>query len=270
MIITPDKSIAGQVAVVAGRLETQFPSKLVLISNHVIYADWLYLWWVAYTSKMHGAMYIFLKDSLKWIPVLGWGMQLFGFIFLSRKWANDKERLEYRLSKLAKEDPMWLLIFPEGTNFSANQVAKTLAYSKKRDIVPPKHLLLPHTTGLRASLSAVDVPIYDITLAYEGVEPEEFAQDFYTLTSLYLEGNPPPAVHMYVRKLERPPLDELGFDNWLREKWTEKDKLLDHFYKKGKFPGDSYEADVKLRSPVEILEIFSVVLSVGLIVRLFW
>ena len=35
--------------------------------------------WVSYTSNMHGAIYIILKDSLKWIPVIGWGMQFYGF-----------------------------------------------------------------------------------------------------------------------------------------------------------------------------------------------
>jgi len=35
--------------------------------------------WVSYTSDMHGAIYIILKDSLKWIPIIGWGMQFYGF-----------------------------------------------------------------------------------------------------------------------------------------------------------------------------------------------
>ena len=61
----------------------------------------MYLWWVAYTSKMHGHLYIILKESIKYIPVLGTGMMFYGFIFLSRKWAKDKERFMYRLRKLS-------------------------------------------------------------------------------------------------------------------------------------------------------------------------
>ena len=39
--------------------------------------------WVSYTSEMHGAIYIILKDSLKWVPIIGWGMQFYGFSILS-------------------------------------------------------------------------------------------------------------------------------------------------------------------------------------------
>ena len=41
---------------------------------------------------MHGHLYIILKESIKYIPFLGTGMMMYGFIFLSRKWATDKER----------------------------------------------------------------------------------------------------------------------------------------------------------------------------------
>jgi lysocardiolipin and lysophospholipid acyltransferase len=50
---------------------------------------------------MHGHLYIILKESIKYIPVLGTGMMMYGFIFLSRKWATDKERFQYRLKKLS-------------------------------------------------------------------------------------------------------------------------------------------------------------------------
>jgi 1-acyl-sn-glycerol-3-phosphate acyltransferase len=50
---------------------------------------------------MHGHLYIILKESIKYIPILGSGMMFFGFIFLSRKWSTDKERFRYRLKKLS-------------------------------------------------------------------------------------------------------------------------------------------------------------------------
>ena len=43
-------------------------------------------------------------------------MQFFQFIFLKRNWASDKGPLSKTLSDLAvSEEPLWLLIFPEGT-----------------------------------------------------------------------------------------------------------------------------------------------------------
>ena len=149
-----------------------------------IYTDWLYLWWVGYTNQpqMHGHMYIILKESLKYIPVIGPGMAFFGFIFMSRKMATDQPRLAHRLNKLKKAhvapdgrkvtSPMWLLLFPEGTNVSKNGRAKSAAWAKKIGVDDPKHVLLPRSTGLLFCLRELKGSVeyvYDCTVAYEGV-----------------------------------------------------------------------------------------------------
>lgn len=54
-----------------GTLKCNFPHRLVLMANHQLYTDWLYLWWVAYCNKMHGRLYIIMKESLKKIPIFG-------------------------------------------------------------------------------------------------------------------------------------------------------------------------------------------------------
>ena len=109
-------------------------------------------------------------------------MLFYGFIFLSRKMATDQPRLSYRLQKLRKKktspsgktyyDPMWLLLFPEGTNLCANGRKKSVSWAKKQDIQDPEHLLLPRSTGMFFCLSelkgTVDY-VYDCTVAYEGV-----------------------------------------------------------------------------------------------------
>src|SRR5277367_2640315 len=91
MRISGDRSMRGQLMkTVDGNLLCNFPHRLVLIANHQIYTDWLYLWWIAYTNGIHGRLYIVLKESLKRIPVLGWGMQFSQFIFMKRNWEGDK------------------------------------------------------------------------------------------------------------------------------------------------------------------------------------
>ena len=179
--VSGDASTCGQLHKTDdGRLETQFPERLVLLATHQIYTEWLYLWWIAYTSKQHGAIYIILKESLKYIPTLGPAMMFYGFIFVARNWARDKSRLQHRLSQLRKPvrktdagpDPMRILIFPEGTNLSANTRKKSAAFAAKQDIQDLEHLLLPRNTGLlyclRELQGTVDW-IYDRTIAYEGV-----------------------------------------------------------------------------------------------------
>jgi 1-acyl-sn-glycerol-3-phosphate acyltransferase len=129
---------------------------------------------------MHGHFFIILKESLKYVPVMGWGMQFFSFIFLSRNWTKDKDRFAHRLDKLKRKqeghgdvyNPMWILIFPEGTNLSKNGRAKSASWAKKQNIPDLQHALLPRSTGLRFCLDELDNTVewvYDCTLAYEGI-----------------------------------------------------------------------------------------------------
>jgi 1-acyl-sn-glycerol-3-phosphate acyltransferase len=199
---------------------------------------------------------------------------------MARKWEQDEPRLAHRLSKLAaaKDDPMWLLIFPEGTNLSPNTLPKSQSWAKKEDISPhPKHLLLPRTTGLKFCLENLQSTVhwlYDCTIAYEGVPAGDFPQDYYTLRSLYLEGRPPTGVHMYWRKfrVEDIPLDtKEGFDEWLRDRWMEKDVLLDHFYQEGAFPQRAVcvRTEVRLRNTLQdVFSIFSVLALIAVLARI--
>lgn len=143
---------------------------------------------------MHGHIYIILKESLRWIPVVGPGCMFLGFIFMSRKMAVDRPRLAHRLRKLKTRhsdpqdpddlddpedpddqsslDPMWLLLFPEGTNLSGNGRKKSAAWAEKSGHKDPQHLMLPRSTGMYFCLTelkgTVDY-VYDCTVAYEGI-----------------------------------------------------------------------------------------------------
>jgi lysocardiolipin and lysophospholipid acyltransferase len=133
---------------------------------------------------MHGHIYIILKESLKHIPVVGWGMQFYGFIFMSRKMETDRPRLAHRMSVLKEKhsgamsgspgfDPMWLLLFPEGTNFTKNTSQISAKYSEKANIPNLQNALLPRSTGLYFCLKELEGTvnyIYDCTIAYEGVK----------------------------------------------------------------------------------------------------
>lgn len=131
---------------------------------------------------MHGHLFIILKESLKYIPFIGPGMMFYGFIFMSRKMATDQPRLAHRLNKLNQKkvdprgrtylDPMWLLLFPEGTNLSANGRAKSAQWAKKKGLRDPEHVMLPRSTGTFFCLDELKGTVeyvYDCTVAYEGV-----------------------------------------------------------------------------------------------------
>jgi lysocardiolipin and lysophospholipid acyltransferase len=133
---------------------------------------------------MHGHIYIILKQSLKHIPIVGWGMRFYGFIFMSRKMDTDRPRLAHRMNVLKQVhsgpmsgtpglDPMWLLLFPEGTNFTRNTAKISARFSEKANIPNVENALLPRGTGLYFCLKELEGTvdyIYDCTIAYEGVK----------------------------------------------------------------------------------------------------
>ncbi|CAH0038032.1 unnamed protein product [Clonostachys rhizophaga] len=296
--ISGDETVAGQIRPTAdGGVEFKFPERIVLIANHQIYTDWLYLWWVAYANRpgLHGHIYIILKESLKYIPIIGWGMMFYSFIFMSRKMATDQPRMSHRLQKLRKLktdpqgrtylDPMWLLLFPEGTNLSGNGRRKSAAWAAKNDLQDMEHVMLPRSTGMFFCLNELKGTldyVYDCTVAYEGIPRGKFGEELFGLKSTYFEGKPPKSVNFHWRrfKIADIPLDDPEkFNLWLREEWYKKDALMEEYMTNGRFPPmagsevDYIETLVKTRKPWEILEVFTVVGLVGLLwnnVRKVW
>ncbi|KAK4955403.1 hypothetical protein LTR66_013467 [Elasticomyces elasticus] len=244
--VSGDDSMRGQLYQMEdGSLKCNFPHRLVMMANHQLYTDWLYLWWIAYTNKMHGRIYIILKESLKKIPIFGWGAQFYNFIFLARKWEQDRPRFRRHLAHLNNpQDPMWLLIFPEGTNLSATTREKSRQWAEKNGINDMVHQLLPRSTGLQFCLQELQKNtnwLYDCTIAYEGVPPGQFGQDIFTLRSSFFEGRPPKSVNMYWRRYrisEIPIENDKAFAMWLKNRWTEKDYLLENFSRHGCWPAD--------------------------------
>lgn len=270
-----------------GTLKTEFNDRTILVANHQLYSDWVYMWWIAFTNQLHGAIYIVLKASLKRLPIFGWGMQNYRFIFLSRKWQNDEQVLKDGLEPIAtdKNWPAWLLLFPEGTTMSKDGYSKTVAYAKKSDVEVPKHVLLPRSKGLRHSLlelgGSIDY-LYDATIHYSGMQEGVYGEDYYTLRTMYLRGNYPDSINIYWRRYkvsEIPYNDEKEFESWIQQRWYEKDELLDRMIKTGSFVDpestttptmEKISAPVKLNSPGQLFQIFSVPLNVILISHLLW
>lgn len=275
-------------------LISNLDSKAIIMANHQIYSDWLFLWWIAYLNNCADNFYIIMKDSLKKIPILGYGMENYNFIFLSRKWENDQKIMTEQLNKInetnlnkdIKEDlkKNWLLIFPEGTNMSDNRKEISDNFIKKNNYKLLNQVLLPRVRGLYLSictLSKTSNFLYDFTIGYSGHKNYEFAQDIFTLNNIYLFGKGPKEVHMHIRSFDIKKIpgiisidnesiseDELNkkmnlFQDWLFERWQEKDQLLIDFYKNSKFIDNKinkiknkYESELKLNSIFEIIAVY--------------
>lgn len=69
----------------------------------------------------------------------------------------------------------------------------------------------------------------------------EFGQDYFTLYSTFFQGRPPKSVNMHWRRFamkDIPIEDPAEFEAWLRQRWIEKDELLDYYTDNGCFPED--------------------------------
>lgn len=307
--ISGDRSIPSQLHQAAdGSLRVNFPERLILMANHQIYTDWLYLWWIAYTNDpvpTHGHIYIILKESLRYVPVIGPAMVFYNFIFMARKWSKDQARLADRLQKLNTRhsgplsgstggqqlDPMWLMIFPEGSNLSANTRRGSAAWAAKQNIPDMSHMLLPRSTGLAFSLrelhNTVDW-VYDITMAYEGIPAQQYGQDVFTLRSVYFQGRPPKSVNLHFRRFrvaDIPVDDQQAMNSWLLARWREKDELVEAFMRTGRFPSDKgavsieggpedefktpfINTEVRPRGVFEFLQMYAPVLGATLVGRI--
>ena len=278
---------------VDGSLLCDFPQRMILIANHQIYTDWLYLWWIGYAAGMHGRIYVVLKESLKRIPVIGWGMQFAQFIFLKRKWEQDKPRMAAHLQKFNNpKDPMWLMMFPEGTNLADSTREASKKWAERNGIDDMQHTLLPRSTGLQFILQELQDTVdyvYDCTIAYEGVPRGEYAQDIFTLGASYFGGRPPKSVNMHWRRfrLSSIPLnDPKTFELWLRSRWIEKDKFIEDYLRTGRFSADEgtsknskgetirgagyIEAEIKPKYWYEFLQVFAPIGLFALVLYIFY
>ncbi|KAJ3160314.1 hypothetical protein HK101_000918 [Irineochytrium annulatum] len=233
----------------------------LLISNHQTLLDWWYIWLLCWTRGAHGEIKIILKESLRWLPIVGWGMRFFEFIFLSRKISIDKERLEGACAMMRgdKGVPYWLLIFPEGTVLDRETRPKCLEYAEKMNLkeeVIPTHTLIPRSTGLRICMRGMKVRwIEDVTVGFEAwpgwrMANEEYVYDRFAPLDAFLRRRAAPRrVHFYVRRF---PVEEIpgledgadeekskeAFDLWVRERYLEKDAMMRHFDATGQWPDE--------------------------------
>ncbi|KAJ3235086.1 hypothetical protein HDU81_000833 [Chytriomyces hyalinus] len=166
-------------------------TRSLIIANHQTLLDWMFVWVAAWRMGRHGDLRIVLKDSLQRIPVFGWGMHFFSFIFVARKWAKDEQVLSHRCTHLrhtsTSRGGYSLLLFPEGTIISPDTLAKSHAFSEKRgDVYRCERVLVPRYKALWVCLSqlylGLDGGKHDDTL--ETVKQQRL-QSFVDMTIAY-------------------------------------------------------------------------------------
>ncbi|OAY29481.1 probable 1-acyl-sn-glycerol-3-phosphate acyltransferase 5 isoform X1 [Manihot esculenta] len=215
--------------------------RVLLIANHRTEVDWMYLWNLAWRKGSLGYIKYVLKSSLMRLPVFGWGFHILEFISVERRWEVDESNMRHMLASFKDpRDPLWLALFPEGTDFTEQKCIRSQKYAAENGLPILNNVLIPKTKGfyacledLRASLDAV----YDVTIGYKPRCPSLLDNVF---------GVNPSEVHMHVRRIavDEIPTSEEEVAAWLMKTFQLKDQLLSNFYVQGHFPHQGTEGDL--------------------------
>ncbi|KAJ6940065.1 1-acyl-sn-glycerol-3-phosphate acyltransferase 4 isoform X1 [Populus alba x Populus x berolinensis] len=229
--------------------------RVLIIANHRTEVDWMYLWDLALRKGCLGYIKYILKSSLMKLPVFGWGFHILEFISVERNWEVDEPIMRQMLSTFKDpQDPLWLALFPEGTDFSEQKCQRSQKFANEVGLPVLKNVLLPKTRGfcvclevLRGSLDAV----YDVSIAYKHQLPTFLDNVF---------GTDPSEVHIHVRRIpaREIPASDSEAATWLMDRFQLKDRLLSDFKAHGHFPNEGTEQEL---STLRCLVNFTVVIS---------
>jgi 1-acyl-sn-glycerol-3-phosphate acyltransferase len=210
----------------------------IVVANHQNMPDITTIMAFARSKHRLGDLKFFVKKKLKWFPGIGWGMQFLDCLFVDRTWTADREKITRTFHTLVDEQvPMWLVSFVEGTRATRSKIAASREYALAKGHELTEHVLLPRTKGFAATVEGLRdhaEVVYDVTIGYvEGVP---------TLWQ-YIKGSVR-RIHVHVRRFDIEDLPDVEADvrQWLMDRFVEKDRLLDFFYRHGAFPDEPLPA----------------------------
>ena len=183
----------------------------LVLSNHRTMADITTLFRLARRKGRLGDMKWFVKDILKYVPGVGWGMVFLDCIFLKRDWNHDHRSLERTFGKFKREEiDLWAISFVEGTRLRPHKLQRSQSYAAEHGLPRLEHLLLPRTKGFVATVQGLGGhmdAVYDVTIGYEGGFPSlwQWAKGYVR------------RVHLHVRRFPRGELPKSDGDlgQWL-------------------------------------------------------
>lgn len=207
--------------------------RVLLISNHQCMSDIPSIMTLAIRKSRIGDLKFFVKDIIKYVPGVGWGMLFLDCLFVKRSWLSDHQSIKDTFKNIHRYNvPIWLVSYLEGTRFTQEKLKKAHSYAEKAGLWKPNHVLLPRTKGFVATVEGlrecVDA-IYDLTIGY----PDGVPTLWQSLMGLV------PSMHIHIQRtaIEDIPHSAPKISNWVMEQFRKKDKLMAFFLQHGVFQG---------------------------------
>lgn len=202
----------------------------LVIANHQSWLD-IVLLHRLFNRKIP-VLKFFVKDQLKWVPLLGFSWWAMGCPFMKRyskeyllnnpkKQGKDIEATRKAL-ELFKKTPSTIMNFVEGTRFTSEK--KTLQNS------PYTHLLKPKAGGISFVIAAMNEEInklIDVTIVYADSRPSLWDFLCFRLKAIAVHVRQIPIPSQFTNpKLINNEQTQEDFRHWLNNQWQEKDELI--------------------------------------------
>ncbi|KAL0583646.1 hypothetical protein ABG067_006459 [Albugo candida] len=260
----------------SGDIPTDPSRPIIILCNHQIDSDWWFLFQMARSAQAAGNIKIVLKEQLKYVPIVGWGMRWFEFLFLRRRLDHDLKHIRGKHSilnalsnpqalRLSDEFPFWLVFFPEGTTIHKEYVEKSKMFAEKQGRPKFEKVLLPRVAGLQVILDAVDAAepdIYDMTIAFPSYSGEipttamgytrKHDTEIPSMKTLLARRSSRKPIWIHGQKFEYQHVRE-DLQTFLDTRWKAKEELLKHFTKHQKFPSSDSARHVVLPASKSIV-----------------
>jgi 1-acyl-sn-glycerol-3-phosphate acyltransferase len=222
------RAINNQRVEVSGDTLPQNENAVVML-NHQSMSDIPVLLDLAYNSGRLRDLKWYVKDILKFVPGIGWGMLFLDCLFIKRDWTADKD-LIHRVFKgiVAGKVPVWIVSFLEGTRITPAKVKQSQDYAGKRGLPILNHVLIPRTKGLIATMEGLQNhvhAVYDITIGYVDAVP--------TLGQYTVGYSPRVHVHIQRIAIADLPTESDQLSAWVMNQYVAKDKRLERYYQSG-------------------------------------
>jgi 1-acyl-sn-glycerol-3-phosphate acyltransferase len=196
----------------------------IVICNHIEQPDIPVVLDLAFQSGTIGGLKFFVKNELRFVPGIGWGMRMLNFLFVKRAWSEDANFVLRMFAQIADyRSPVWIVSFPEGTRIRPAKLKKSQEYARKKGLPVFENVMLPRPKGFVSTVEnmrhRVD-GVYDLTIQYPDGIPS---------IGDYIRGAIP-EVLLHVRRfpMESLPSSPEDLEAWLIARFKEKDDLLAH------------------------------------------
>ncbi|STX51172.1 putative acyltransferase [Legionella busanensis] len=202
----------------------------LVVANHQSWLDIVVLHFIL--NRKIPVLKFFIKDQLKWVPLLGFAWWAMGCPFMKR---YSKEYLAKNPKKqgqdlastnkamtLFKNTPSAVMNFIEGTRFNSEK--------KKSQKSPYNFLLKPKAGGISFVISALEnriKTITDLTIVYSAKAPTLWDFLCNRIDTIYVKLRQIPIPNKFFdQSLAYDENKQLEFRDWLNQQWEEKDKLI--------------------------------------------